>query len=163
MQLIKIFNFVLMATNRTTFFSLKCLQTQGDTIKTNTKHNLSYKTNQIEKKKTKNKKQNTKHKTPIWPSRWLGHMSLEVGRITSSNGADKTACMNVNLKANYVCMCVCISKLKETQSKQKQNTIFHIYITNQIITQKKKKRKKNTNLTIWVTRPHLLGGGEDNK
>ena len=161
MQLIKIFNFVLMATNRTTFFSLKCLQTQGDIIKTNTKHNLSYKTNQVEKKKkTKTK---TKHKTPIWPSRWLGHMSLEVGRITSSNGADETACVNVNLKANYVFMCVCASPNLRRHNQNKNKTQSFIYNKSNYNPKKKKKKKKNTSLTTWVTRLHFLGGGEDNK
>ena len=97
MQLIKIFNFVLMATNRTTFFSLKCLQTQGDIIKTNTKHNLSYKTNQIEKKKTKNKKQN------------------------KTQNADLTI---------------------QVESKQIQNTIFHIKLIN--FKKKKQKQKQKT-------------------
>ena len=87
---------------------------------------------------------------------------MEVGRITSSDRADKTTCVNVNLKANYVCMCVRASPNLRIHNQNKNKTQSFIYITNQIITQKKKK-KKNTNLTIWVTRPHFLGGGEDNE
>ena len=85
-------------------------------------------------------------------------MSLEVGRITSSDRADKTTCVNVNLKANYVCMCVCASPNLRIHNQNKNKTHSFIYITNQIIT---KKKNKKTNLTIWVTRPHFLGGGED--
>ena len=63
-----------------------------------------------------------------------------------------------------LCVCARMHAHLQTQGDtiKKKTTHDLSYITNQIITQKRKK-KKNTNLTIWVTRPHFLGGGEDNE